>query len=238
MSQIDFAIAILMMISILTYSVVSVSSKLSNDFNLFTSKRLEESASSLSKQLFEAQDDDSLISNFKKIQISFQEIGGYQHSSPEQLNITITPVVNKIHVYDDLFNEIEPTISDDGIRVSISFSLSFSSNEKKYVNIFYEGTPTSNIDYTNNELENNITSVILSEDDVYVLSKQKCSRLKNLNYNEARNQFGFLNNFNVSECDYGIQTPLATNVIVKSTPLLVEGQDGALYSRFVKLKVW
>jgi hypothetical protein len=236
MSQIDFAIAILMMISILTYSVISVSSKLTNDFNLFTAKKLEESASSLSKQLFNIQDSKSLISNFKKIQVSFKEIGSYPHT--ETLSVTITPVVNKIHVYDIFLNKITYSQTDNGDNATISFELSFSSNEKKYVNIFYDDAPTTKITYTSNIIETNITSVILSEEDVYVLSKEKCSILKSLSYNEARDQFGFLNNFNVSECDYGIEIPLTTNVIAKSIPLLVERQDETLYSNFVKLKVW
>lgn len=234
MSQIDFAIAILMMISILTYSVISVSNKLSNDFNLFTAKRLEESASSLSKQLFKIQDDKSLISDFKKIQVSFMETGSYPHT--ETLSIEVMPIISKIHVYDNFFNEIPSTISDDGTKVNISFSLNFDSDEKKYVNIFYEGAPTNSIDYTNNE--NNITSVILSEEDVYVLSKNKCLKLKNLDYIDTKNQFGFLNNFNVSECDYGVEIPLAANIIAKSIPLLVERQDETVFSKFVKLKVW
>lgn len=234
MSQIDFAIAILMMVSILTYSVISISNKLSNDFNLFTAKRLEESASSLSKQLFNIRDNKSLISNFKKIQASFKEVGSYPHT--ESLTISVIPVVSKIYVYDNFFNEVLSTISDDGTKVNISFSLSFSPNENKYVNILYEDIPTDNIDYTSSE--NNITSVILSEEDVYVLSKEKCSRINGLSYNEARDQFGFLNNFNVSECDYGIEIPITTNVIAKSIPLLVERQDEKLYPSFVKLKVW
>ena len=235
MSQIDFAIAILLMISILTYSVVSVSNKLSNDFDLFTSKKLEESASSLSKQLFETQDNKSLISNFKKIQVSFLERGSYSHT--EVLNLAIAPVVSKIHIYDNLFNEIQTTVSNDGAKVNVSFILTFSPNEGKYLNIFYEGAPTTSIAYTNDEIQNNISSVILSEEDVYVLSKQKCSNLRNLNYDDARNQFGFLNDFKISECDYGIEAP-TTNVIVKSVPLLIEKQDETLYSNFVKLEVW
>jgi hypothetical protein len=236
MSQIDFAIAILMMISILTYSVISVSSKLTNDFNLFTAKKLEESASSLSKQLFKIQDNKSLVSNFKKIQASFLEIGSYPHA--ETLNITITPVVSKIHVYDNFLNEIPSTNYTTPDNITVSFYLGFSSNEKKYVNIFYDDVPTSKINYTSNITETNITSVILSEEDVYVLSQQRCLRLKSLNYNEARNQFGFLNDFNVSECDYGIEVPLTANVIAKSVPLLIERTDETLYSNFVKLKVW
>ena len=236
MSQIDFAVAILLMISVLTYSVVSVSNKLTNDFNMFTIKGLEKSASSLSKQLFDTQDDKSLMSDFKKIQVSFLEIGSYPHT--ETLNITITPVVNKVHVYDNFLNEITSTTLDNGDNVTVSIDLFFSSGEKKYVNIFYNGTQTASIAYTSNITETNISSVILSEEDVYVLSQTRCSSLKSLNYEEAKNRFGFLDNFNISDCTYGIEVPLTANIIVKSIPVLIENPDGTIYSKFVKLKVW
>ena len=237
MSQIDFAVAILLMISVLTYSVISVSSKLTNDFNTFTAKKLEDSASSLSKQLFKIQDNKSLVSNFKKIQVSFQEIGGYQHTILEQMNITITPVVNKIHVYDNFLNEISSTNLSNGNNITVSFNLSFSANEKKYVNIFYDDVPTTSIAYTSNITETNVTSVILSEEDVYVLSQQRCSNLKALSYEEAKNKFGFSDNFRISECEYGGELS-RSNIIVKSIPLLIENSTGTLYSNFVKLKVW
>jgi hypothetical protein len=237
MSQIDFAIAILMMISVLTYSLLSVSNKLTNDFNTFTAKKLEESASSLSKQLFKIQDNKSLIANFKKIQASFLEIGSYTHI--ETLNVTITPVVSKIHVYDNFLNEITFALLNNGDNVTVSFDLTFSPNEKKYVNIFYDDVPTTNIDYTSNITEANVTSIILSEEDVYVLSKQRCSNLKALSYEEAKNRFGFLDNFNIfNECAYGTEMPFTANIIIKSMPLLIERTDETLYSNFVKLKVW
>jgi hypothetical protein len=236
MSQIDFAIAILLIITVLTYSLVSVSSKLTNDFNTFTAKKLEESTSSLSKQLFKIQDNKSLISNFKKIQASFNEAGGYQHI--ETVNISITPAVNKIHIYDNFLNEISSTIIDDGIRVNISFELNFNPNENSYVNIFYDDAPTSSITYTSNITETNITSVILSEEDVYVLSQERCSNLKVLSYEEAKSKFGFPDNFYISECEYGGESPFTANIILKSVPLLIEKTGGTLNSTFVKLKVW
>jgi len=234
MTEIDFAVAFLLIISVLTYSIVSVSNKLSNDFNLFTEKKLEESVSSLSKQLLKIQDEKSLISNFKKIKVSFQEIGSYSHT--ENLNITITPIVNKIHVYDNYLNEIPSTVLNNVDNVIVSFNLDFSPNEKKYVNIFYDDVPTSSIDYTSDE--NNITSIILSEEDVYVLSQQRCSNLKALSYEETRNKFGLLDNFNISGCDYGYAAPDTANIIVKSVPILIEKSDGTLYMDFVRLKVW
>jgi hypothetical protein len=234
MTEIDFAVAFLLIISVLTYSIVSVSNKLSNDFNLFTEKKLEESTSSFSKQLLKIQDEKSLISNFKKIQVSFQEIGSYSHL--ENLNITITPFVDKIHVYDNYLNEIPSTVLNNVDNVIVFFNLDFSPNEKKYVNIFYDDVPTSSIVYTSDE--NNITSIILSEEDIYVLSQQRCSSLKALSYEETRNKFGLLDNFNISGCDYGYAAPDTANIIVKSVPILIEKSDGTLYLDFVRMKVW
>jgi len=236
MGQIDFAVAFLVMISVLTYSFVSVSNKLANDFNTFIQNDLDASASSLSKQLFKIQDDKSLISNFKKIQASFLEIGSYQHTN-EEINVTITPVVNNIHVYDNFFNEISSTFLNNGDNVTVRFRLDFLPNEKKYVNIFYNDVPTTNIKYTN-VTETNITSVILSEEDVYLLSQQRCNKLKSLSYENAKNEFGFQDNFRISECEYGGELPPSSNIIVKSTPLLVEGSTGAINSTFVRLRVW
>jgi hypothetical protein len=234
MTQLDFAVAFLLIITILTYSVVSVSSKLTNDFNTFTVKRLDESASSLSKQLFEINDNKSLISSFKKISASFQEIGSYPHT--ETINIAITPVVENIHVYDNFLNEIDSTVNN-GDNSTVSFNLSLSANEKRYANIFYEGISTS-IAYLDNTTEINISALILSEEEAPVLSQQKCSELKALNHEAARNRFGFLDNFNITECDYGLGAPETANIIVKSIPLLIERSDGTIYSGFVKLRVW
>lgn len=234
MTEIDFAVAFLLTIIVLTYSIVSVSNKLTNDFNLFTEKKLEESASSISEQLLKIQDEKSLISNFRKIQASFQEIGSYSHI--ENLNITITPYVNKIHVYDNFLNEISSTILNNGNNVTVSFNLDFSPNEKKYVDIFYNDALSNNIAYTSDASD--IASIILSEENVYVLSQDRCSSLKSLDYEIAKNNFGFLDEFNISECDYGSTMPATANIIVKSVPVLIEKSDGTLYSDFVRIKVW
>ena len=236
MSEIDFAVAFLLILSVLTYSVLSASRNLSNDFTAFTSSRLEESASSLSKQLFEIQDDKSLVSDFKKIQVAFSEVGSYSHT--ETMNITITPAVSKIHVYDTLLNEIQSTISNNDNNITISFDLSFSPSETKYVDIFYDDVPSQSIGYTSNVTQTNVTSVILSEENVYVLSQQRCSNLKSLSYQEAKTRFGFSDDFHTSECDYGATPPATSDIIVKTIPLLIESSDGTLYPGSVKLRVW
>lgn len=236
MSEIDFAVAFLLTLSVLTYSVLSASRNLSNDFTAFKSERLEESASSLSKQLFEIQDNKSLISDFKKIQVAFIEIGSYPHT--ETMNITVTPTVNKIHVYDNFLNEIQSTTSSSGSNITASFSLNFLPNEKKYINIFYDDVPSQSIDYTSNVTETNVTSMILSEEEVPVLSQQRCLSLKSLSYQEAKSRFGFSDDFHISECDYGGELPATSSIIAKTIPLLIEEAGGTLYSGSVKLMVW
>jgi hypothetical protein len=233
MNEVDFAIAFLLTMSVLTYSVVSVSNKLTGDFNLFTEKRLQESASSLSRQLLEVDDNKSLISNYKKIQASFQENGGYSHT--ESINLTIAPLVSKVHAYDSLMNEIPSTVANNVGSVSLSFDIYFLPDEKKYVNVFYEGAPTSALSF---ETGSNVSGVVLSEEDFYVLSQTKCSGLKSMSYGDAKNAFGITDNFNVSGCDYGFNPPGTANVIVRSTSMMIERSDGTLYSDFVRIEVW
>lgn len=234
MNQIDFAVAFLLLISVLTYSFLYVTSNLSKDFGFYETKRLEQSAEALLKQLFYIKNEKSLITNFKKAQVLFTEVGGYSHS--ETLNITIKPAVEKVHVYDNFFNEIQSTKIESEDNVTISFELDFLPKEKKYVNIFYEGK-ADEITYSIAE-ENDIVSIILFEENVYVLSQERCLELKSLSYENAKNRFGFLDDFNINGCDYGQAIPTTTNVIVKSIPILIEKDNEKIYPSIVRLKVW
>jgi len=236
MTQVDFAIAFVFMLIILTYSIFFVTNNISHDFDTLTTKRLERTCLSLSKQLFDIQDNKSLMTNFKEIQASFQEMGGYSHE--EQINVVISPVVSKIHVYDKLFNEIPSSTSSTSDSVTVSFDLNFSVVEKKYVNIFYFGEPSTSINFLNNVTETNITGTILSEKDVIVLSQEKCTNLTSLSYGDSKNLFGFTENFKITNgCDYGPEPPLA-NLIVKTKTILVENPDETIYPQYLKLTVW
>jgi len=239
MTQIDFAVGLLLTLIVVTYSTLSISSVVSNDFNFFTSKRLDQSASSLYKQLFEIQDNKSLISNFKKIQVEFTDIGGYSHT--EQLNITISPIANKIHVYNKSMSEIISNKFTTSENVTVSFLVPMYANGKTYVDIFYFGSPTNKIDYTSDSLQTNVTARILSEEDVAVLSQEKCSKLKALNYEEAKTAFGFIDNFKVDsiDCKYGEEPSTTSSVVIKSIYMLIENKtDESLYSKNAKLMVW
>jgi hypothetical protein len=204
---------------------------------LFTSEKLYESGYSFSRQLFNIEDNKSLIKNFKKIQVSFQEIGGYQHSNPEQMNITITPVVGNISAYDNFMNKIDSTTYETPDNITISFYVGFSSNEKKYASIIYDDVPSNNITYTSNVTETNVTGIALSGEDVQVLSQDRCSNLRSLGYEGAKSQFGFPNDFRITGCYFG-ETPPQSNVIVRSIPMIIERSDGTLYSNFTEIMVW
>jgi len=237
MTQIDFAIAFFLLISISVFSISFISSSASNDFNQLNSEKIEEAVSSISTQLFDVKDNKSLVSNFKQIGVKFTEIAGLSHSS--DLDIEITPEVNKVHVYDKMFNEIGSSVTSLSGKTKVSFILDFAPNEEKYVNIIYDGYYTTNIDYTSNVTEINVTSIIISEKEIFVLSKERCSQLKSLNYEDSKNLFGFTENFRISnECVYGPDPSPDANVIVKTIPVLVEKIDESIRSEKIKLLVW
>jgi hypothetical protein len=237
MAQVDFAIAFVVVFTMIAYSVFIVSSTITKDFSYFNIKEIEKSQDSLTKQLFRTLDSKSLITNFKVIQISFEEIGGYRHT--ENLDISIKPLMEKIHVYNQTMNEIVSTNSTTGEYVNISFNLDFSANQINYVNIFYFGNNTDEIIYNSNITQTNITATILSEEDVSILSQERCNYLKGLDYDTARSNFGFEHRFRIdNNCVYGEEPPVAANIIVKSIPLFVEKSDGTIYPELVTLKVW
>ena len=163
------------------------------------------------------------------MQLLFEEVGSYPHT--ESLIISITPLVDSIHVYNVTMGEIPSSYAGG----NISFDLDFSSNQKKYVNIFYTGQVTD-VSFVS---DNNITAKIVYEEEVAVLSYDKCDYLKSLSYDDARNTLGNSHKFRIDNyCVYGETPPIDANVIVKRMPMLVEDQDGKLYTGYVTLKVW
>lgn len=237
MTNVDFAVAFFVLITGIVFAVASISSNITNDFNYFNAEKVETESATIISSLFDTKDNKSLISEFKLIQLRFDEVGMLDHSS--NLDVEITPEVNKVHVYDKQLNEISSSITPLTGKISISFNLDFSAGETKYVNIIYEGSNTINIEYTSNVTETNVTSVILSEREEYVLSQNKCSQLQSLGHQESKDNFGFKENFRLDNgCIYGPIPPDDANVIVKSIPTLVELSDETIKSEKIRLVVW
>lgn len=227
MAQVDFAVAFVVIFIMVSYAAFFVSNTMSKEFSYFNLKELEESGDSISNHLFYTADSKSLVTSFKKMQIVFEEVGDYSHT--EGIVLSITPLVEKIHVYNASMVEIISSYSGG----NLSFDLSFSSNQKNYVDVFYKGEVTG-VSYVS---DNNITAKVLYEEEIAVLSQEKCDQLKALLYDDAKSIFGTTNNFRLEGyCSYGETPPADANVVVKMIPAIIE--DSGLHAEYVILKVW
>ena len=181
MAQVDFAVAFVVIFMMVSYSVFFVSNRLSNDFDYFNAMEKEVSVDSLSSQLLYG---NGLVYKFKRMQVLLEEVGGYQHTE----NIVITMGdVSKAHVYNLTMVELPSSYSAG----NISFSADMMANEEKYLSIIYDGS-AEGVSYYGAE---NVTARILFEEDVPVLSQDKCNALKSLSYDETKNNLGFNHNF-------------------------------------------
>jgi len=236
MSHIDFSIGFVLIISTIFLIIYFILNSISNNINNFSINELKESSLSLEKYLFEINDDKSLISTFRELQAILTETNNTDHT--EEIRISIQPQVDKVKVYDTLMNEIPSTSSQLSGETILSFDLSFTANEEKRVNIFYFGDSITNIDYLSTE--NNITIRILSDKNVNVVSKEKCSNLKSKTYEDVKEIFGFQDQFklDLENCDYGPEPPIAADIILKNVPVLFESFNDLLTAKFAKLSVW
>ena len=225
MAQVDFAVAFVVIFMMVSYSVFFVSNRLSNDFDYFNAMEKEVSVDSLSSQLLYG---NGLVYKFKRMQVLLEEVGGYQHTE----NIVITMGdVSKAHVYNLTMVELPSSYSAG----NISFSADMMANEEKYLSIIYDGS-AEGVSYYGAE---NVTARILFEEDVPVLSQDKCNALKSLSYDETKNNLGFNHNFRIdNHCVYGENPPEDADIIIKTFPIMIENQDGTVYPDYVTLKVW
>ena len=236
MTHIDFIVGFILLLTILLFITNFITNTVSNELNVFNVNEIKESSSSLERELFEIEDSKSLVSTIRELQTILIEIGNEQHD--EEIGISIKPAANKPHVYDTSMGEIPSTISQLTDETIISFSMNFNPLERKRVNIFYFGGSVNDIDYLS--LENNISIRILSDKELKIVSKEKCSNFKTNTYDETRKIFGFKHHFNVNldGCSYGFEPPLEANIILSSIPLLFEMPNELITTKIAKLRVW
>lgn len=237
MTNVDFAISIAMIIFIISFAVFYVAMNFSNEMTIVENMELRKSSSELGAQLFSTSS--GLQSDANKVEGIYTEIGGYQHK--EQIKVSLEPeaVISTVHVYDNFMSEIQSDVSFQGNKVIISFWLDFSPSEKKQANIFYKGGTTTKIEYMSNSTETNVTGRIISEYEIPIISQDKCSEMKSMNYTEAKDKIGFEHQFKVelNDCSFGIEPP-STTVIVNSFPVLVENLNGSISPEIARIMVW
>jgi hypothetical protein len=234
MSQIDFIIGFILIISALFLIINFISNSISNNVSEYSIIEIEESSLSLEKYLFKINDDKSLISTVKQLQAFLIETNGTDHT--EEIRILINPQISKVRVYNITMSEIPSIYSQSSGE--LYFDQYFNAYQEIRVNIFYFGDPIKNIDYISTD--NNISLRILSDKKINIVSQEKCSNLRNRDYEDTKNIFGFQNQFRLylDSCNYGLEPPLTSNVILKNIPIFFESSNGLLNAEIARLRIW
>jgi len=235
MSHIDFAIGFFLTISTMFMIIYFISNSISNNVADIHVNELRESSLSLEKNLFEINDDKSLISTYRELQMTLKEVNNTDHNA--EIILSIKPQINKVKVYDSFLNEIASTSQQLSGETVLSFNVFFHANEKKNLDVFYSGNSVNDIDYLSTD--NNITIRMLSDKEVNIISQEKCSKLQAEPYEEVKEMFGFDHDFRIDleECSYGPVQKSSANILMKSIPVIFES-SGLLKPKIARLVVW
>lgn len=236
MSHIDFLVGFVLTLSAMFIIVYFISNSISNNVNDLTTNEVRKSSLSLERQLFDINDDNSLITSARELQAVLTETNHTAHT--EEIRISIKPQVNSIRVYNNSLSEIPSSSTPSPGETILSFSLSFSPDEKKWVRIFYFGDSVADMKYL--ATENNVSLRILSDKNTSIVSQEKISSFIINGYDKKKEILGFQNQFriDVEDFHYGPQSSVAANVVSRSVPVIFESSDGSLHAELVRLIVW
>ncbi len=236
MSHIDFLVGFVLTLSAMFIIVYFISNSISNNVNDLTTNEIRKSSLSLERQLFDINDDNSLITNVREIQAVLTETNHTAHT--EEIRISIKPQVNSVRVYNNSLSVVPSFSTPSPDETILSFSLSFSPDEKKWVRIFYFGDSVTDMKYL--ATDNNITMRILSDKNTSIVSQEKISSFVINGYDKTKSILGFQNQFriDVEDFHYGPQPSVAANVVSRSVPVISESSDGSLHAELVRLIVW
>jgi len=217
MGQIDFIMAMLVIIAIVSFSIFYVSGNFTNQLEEMSVLELRQTSKILEKIMF----DDLLQEDMKLMKASFEETDGSSHT--ETIILTFTGTADDLNIYTDEMNHVIAAVGNE-----ITFDISIGANEIKYYNIIYSGT-VSGVSYNNAE---NITASILSEQDYLVVSEQACF---DLDYDEFREDFYHNFRIKIGSCELGLDPPEAT-VVARNVPIVLN--TGIVQKEFANILVW
>lgn len=202
MTNIDFIMAIVIIIGVVSFTVYYVSGDFSSSLNQMSVLELKQSASILENRLF----NDLFREDIKVMKASFTDISNAAH---EENIVIMFSGVGDVKMYDKDFNLISSGTNE------LRFPLAISADQIKYFNIIYNGTGT--VSDISGDI--NITSRILSEQVYPVVSEEKC----------ANANITFEHNFKIKigSCEKGIEPPAGTVIADKVPILLSTGKDFA-----------
>jgi hypothetical protein len=236
MSHIDFLVGFVLILSAMFIIVYFISNSIANNVNDLTTNEVRKSSLSLERQLFDINDDNSLITNARELQAVLTETNHTAHT--EEIRISIKPQVNSVRVYNNSLGVIPSSSTPSPGETVLSFTLSFSPDEKKWVRIFYFGDAVADMKYL--ATDKNITMRMLSDKNTSIVSQEKISSFIINGYDKVKEIFGFKNQFriDVEDFHYGPQPSVAANVVSRGIPLIFESSDGSLHAELVRLIVW
>jgi hypothetical protein len=236
MTHIDFVIGFVLIISTIFMIMYFVSSSISNNMNDVYTSGIRESALTLENYLFRVGGENSLAVSARVIQAVLEDVNDTDHG--EYSTILIRPQVINARVYDEFWNDIPSSqISLPG-ETSLSFALTFASNEKKSMNIVYLGDRVESLSYSDSEGMTEMRA--LPDKEIMIVTQERCSYLQGISYDDFRDNLDFDHQFRLElgNCSYGSEPPFAANILVRSVPVIFEGQDGSVSDEYARLMVW
>lgn len=210
MSQIDFIVAMAIMIGVISFSVYYASADISTQFDQTNILELKQAAVNVENRLLQRED-------IKIMRARFEDTSSTDHS--ETIDIDFTGSISDIIMKDDSGNVVAS--GDD----QISFSIYLPADSVKYYDIFYSGSAI-NIDVSG---DTGISSRFLHEQDYQIVSDD-CTA----DYDLMREEIGHNFRIKFGTCVIGPEPPEGT-IIARSVPVIMRPD---LKSEIANILVW
>ena len=235
MTEIDFIIGFILIMSAIFMVMYFATNSISNNVNEVVASDMGESSLALEKYFFGAQNNNSLIGTVREIDVMISERDAAAHS--EDVSISVRPGAEKVGLYDDLWNETSISVIQASGQTSLSAKIDLASNENKSMKIIYFGEEASDVTYSSS---GNATAVILSGKELRVVSQERCSLLSVRAYSDVKSIIDFDHNFRIDlpGCSYGPPSPSKANIIIRNVPVLLEDSSGAIAPAIARLSIW
>lgn len=213
MTQIDFIMAIVITLGVITFSIYYVSTDFTNQMNEMSITELKSSADVLENQLMQDITEDMTVRK-----IRFEEISGKEHTE-SIVFISLGMIKDEYKVYEG------KNLITSGIG-TVTIPITLAPNQVRYFDVYYSGVRGIR-DITG---DNNVTVRALSEQLYSVVSEDLCKKIK---YDEMRKIINHNFKIKIGTCDIGLEPPKET-IIVNSFPVVLKTME----STTAKIMVW
>ncbi|MBU3896685.1 MAG: hypothetical protein KJ697_02005 [Nanoarchaeota archaeon] len=213
MTQIDFIMAIVVTLGVISFSIYYVSADYTNQMNEMNIIELKASADVLQNQLMQDITEDMTLRK-----VRFEEISGETH--------TESIVFVSLGMIKDEYKVFEGKNLITSGTGTITIPITLSPNQIRYFDVFYSGVRGIRGIIG----DNNVTVRALSEQTYLAVSEDLC---KNIDYDKLRKSINNEFKIMIGSCEIGLEPPQET-VVVNSFPVVLK----SLESTSAKIMVW